>query len=134
MKVVSYDFDDTLTRRLPTGEVVANKEVISTLWKHWEEGCTIIIVTYRNHDHETQAWRDNFQENRISIAEFVAEHKLPISATHFTSHDPKGPLLMELGCVLHYDDDPAAIDSAEEHGVRGVWIDPHWDGPIVVIE
>jgi acid phosphatase class B len=129
--IISFDFDETLVRRTPTG-YQPHHEVIRLLRDHEKKGHTIVIVTYRNPDHENIDWLTFYDPNRVPITNFVQEQKLPIAQVYYTKHQPKGPLLKSLGVTLHYDDDQGAIDSAEEHGVRGVWIDPDWDGPIIV--
>ena len=131
MCVISFDFDDTLVRRTPNG-YEPHPEVVRLLRKHVDEGCKAVIVTYRNPNHEDNDWRIFYDPRRVAISHFISEYQLPIAHVYYTNHSPKGPLLQQLGVTLHYDDDQDAIDSAEEHGIRGVWVHPDWEGPIVV--
>lgn len=90
--------------------------------QYHESGHEIVIVTYRNSKHENDDWIMKFMPNKVIIEDFIKEYDLPVKAVHYTNHEPKGPVLRRIGCVLHFDDDLDAIFDAEEHGVRGVWI------------
>lgn len=108
--LVSFDFDDTLALTRPDedwGSVDAgpNEPMVAALRAHAAAGDEVIIVTSR---HSRGEGRLNFhpdEPRRWAVADFVAEHKLPVTAIHFTDGKDKAPTLVELGVAKHFDDD-----------------------------
>ena len=120
--LISFDFDDTLTRPFWDVENAAwnsrgpNPKTIDLLKDLHAQGNTIIVVTSRHEDQEHQIARDGGE----SVHNFIRAHGLPVSQVYFTNGEPKGPLLSHLGVAHHYDDSLDEIRSAHEHSVGGV--------------
>src|SRR6516225_3751108 len=113
--LVSFDFDDTLL--LGTE---ANPLMVEALRRHAAAGDTVIIVTSRNRHHDRRSWIKKYAPDRISVRAFVEIYELPVAEIHFTNHRLKGPKLLELKVLLHYDNDPLEIQSCEDQGVHGI--------------
>lgn len=127
--IVIFDFDDTLCMTVPDADVGIresgpNMEVIAKMRAIAANGDLVLIVTTRV-EH-----REGWDTSRTTVADFVKEHNLPVSAVHFTDGALKGPLLAQLGVSKHFDDDPVELSWLPDHieGVR-VDIDPAWDSP-----
>ena len=129
MAVISFDFDDCIyitvwERRGDKwyGTEQLNEKLVNKMRRYAEAGHEIVIVSYRSPKHENNEWIMQYMPSRVLIEEYVKKHELPVKKIYYTNHEPKGPLLKKIGCVLHFDDDLDAIYSAEEHGIRGIWI------------
>jgi len=124
--LVTFDFDDTLT--LPfkdkegywvSGGSVPNMETIATMKELGDRGHEIAIVTSRVFS--------NGSKERIGV--FVMEHELPVERdVVFTNGEWKADFLVEMGSVLHYDDDLEELSRIEAKGIAGVEV-PHPPGP-----
>ena len=102
-KIVTFDFDDTLTlphydeeEELWTSGLEPNKKTISALKKFASKGYEVKIVTSR---HGTG-------KHKKDVATFAKKHNLPIKDIIFTNGKDKVHTLLRIGSVLHYDDDP----------------------------
>ena len=95
--IVTFDFDDTLTRpnwnpkyQLFEPSDRPNHETFDRLREFHDRGYEIRIVTARFRPQE--------------VWDFVKEHHLPISEVHCTEGELKGKTLLEIGSELHFDD------------------------------
>jgi hypothetical protein len=56
------------------------------------------------------------------IEKFIKNHNLPIERVYTTDDRPKLPLLLKLGVVRHYDDNPKIRNSLEDSGIEFVLV------------
>jgi hypothetical protein len=129
MRVVSFDFDDTLLQTLPnedwgTVEGGPNEPVIAQLRAHAAAGDRVLIVTTRRGDFEDAPVA--CLPRRTRVVDFVAEHDLPIAVEdiHFTNGSNKWWLLQHLGVTKHFDDDQDELDLLPET-IEGVLVPVH---------
>lgn len=119
--VISFDFDDTLTRPVWDAQNGAwssrgpNPDTVELLKDLHAQGNTIVVVTSRHEDEENKVLREGGE----SVHNFIRAHGLPVSKVYFTNGEPKGPLLAMLGVSRHYDDSLDEIRSAHDHAVDG---------------
>jgi GNAT superfamily N-acetyltransferase len=86
--VVSFDFDDTLSRN-----GAPQTKMLDIMRGHYDMGDIIIIMTARP------------KKGMADVNSFVKKHELPVRRAYYTNKKLKGQYLKNLGCVLHYDDD-----------------------------
>lgn len=123
--IVSFDFDGCLLIHEFTDAAYnarPNTDMVEQLKWHIGQGHVVVIVTYRTEEHEDEAWWSINDPMRTTISDFIKKHGLTIQQIIFTDHQPKGPVLERIGAHLHYDDDPAAIESAAAHGIYGILV------------
>ena len=120
-KLVTFDFDDTLTmprwdeeEELWMGGTEPNKKTISAMKKFASKGYEVKIVTSR---HGTS-------DHKRAIATFVRKYGLPIKDIIFTNGKWKADTLDKMGSILHYDDDKEEITRIKAKGIKVVEI-PH---------
>jgi hydroxymethylpyrimidine pyrophosphatase-like HAD family hydrolase len=120
-KLVTFDFDDTLTmprwdeeEELWMGGTEPNKKTISAMKKFASKGYEVKIVTSR---HGTS-------DHKRAIATFVRKYGLPIKDIIFTNGKWKADTLDKIGSILHYDDDKEEITRIKAKGIKVVEI-PH---------
>ena len=120
-KLVTFDFDDTLTmprwdeeEELWMTGLEPNKKTISALKKFASKGYEVKIVTSR---HGTS-------DHKRAIATFVRKYGLPIKDIIFTNGKWKADTLDKIGSILHYDDDKEEITRIQAKGIKVVEI-PH---------
>ena len=118
-KIVTFDFDDTLTlphydeeEELWTAGLEPNKKTISALKKFASKGYEVKIVTSR---HGTG-------KHKKDVATFAKKHNLPIKDIIFTNGKYKADTLERIGSVLHYDDDTEEISRIKSKGIKTVYI------------
>lgn len=118
-KIVTFDFDDTLTlphydeeEELWTSGLEPNKKTISALKKFASKGYEVKIVTSR---HGTG-------KHKKDVATFAKKHNLPIKDIIFTNGKYKADTLERIGSVLHYDDDTEEISRIKSKGIKTVYI------------
>ena len=99
--MITFDFDDTLTRPIWDKEGLwfepssnPNYDSFAKLKSFHDRGEEIRIVTTRF----------NTRWSRLKIVDFVDSYQLPISAIHCTEGELKGETLFKLGSRLHFDD------------------------------
>ena len=123
-KLVTFDFDDTLTMPYWSDEdgywtsgSDPNKKTISAMKKFHSNGYEIAIVTSRHGkgDHKRQ------------VVTFIKKHGLPVKKLVFTNGKWKADMLDKMGSILHYDDDKAEITKIRAKGIKVVEI-PHPSG------
>ena len=125
-KLVTFDFDDTLTLPIKdnegywvSGGSVPNEKTIATMKDIAARGHEVAIVTSR-------ICTDSSKER---IAMFVMEHELPVERdVVFTNKEWKADFLEEIGSVLHFDDSKDELERIEAKGIQTVEI-PHPPGP-----
>jgi hypothetical protein len=127
MGLISFDFDDTLTIKVPGTRALPNWGMIRLLRQYARAGHLVVIVTYRCKENESRDWLALNEPYRVVIDEFVEEHDLPVGFIHYTNHTDKGPVLALMGASAHYDDDRVAVASTERFGVKGVLVTPGED-------
>lgn len=110
MKIISFDFDDTLC--MSSG--FPNFPMINKVKSYSKKGNTCIIVTARNKDNEFD------QPNRILIQDFLKCYNIPIKDVYFTNHALKGPVLKKLKASKHYDDNEEQLNSAKNSGIKAI--------------
>ena len=120
-KLVTFDFDDTLTmprwdeeEELWMGGTEPNKKTISAMKKFASKGYEVKIVTSR---HGTS-------DHKRAIATFARKYGLPIKDIIFTNGKWKADTLDKIGSILHYDDDKEEITRIKAKGIKVVEI-PH---------
>lgn len=127
--LISSDFDLTLTKKITFFSeekelflTIPNKEMIKKLLSHHENGDEVIIITYRNIEHESKKWIKANQPDRKRIIDFIYEHNLPITKVYFTNHTCKGKIINKLGVKLHYDDDIEVINKVKDYGIEAILV------------
>ena len=118
-KIVTFDFDDTLTlphydeeEELWTSGLEPNKKTISAMKKFASKGYEVKIVTSR---HGTG-------NHKKDVATFTKKHNLPVKDIIFTNGKYKADTLERLGSVLHYDDDTEEISRIKSKGIKVIHI------------
>ena len=118
-KLVTFDFDDTLTmprwdeeEELWMGGTEPNKKTISAMKKFASNGYEVKIVTSR---HGTS-------EHKKMVANFAKKHNLPVKEIIFTNGKWKADTLERIGSVLHYDDDTEEISRIKSKGIKTIHI------------
>lgn len=119
--VVTFDFDSTMTtpwwcpdeERWREGDPMnpdhSHSDNIALMRKFAAEGYTIHIVTARSPMEVPQ------------VREFIHEHKLPVTDIFPTNGEPKGPILAQLGSLIHHDDLPQSVEDPQ-HVFQGQWV------------
>ena len=118
-KLVTFDFDDTLTmprwdeeEELWMGGTEPNKKTISAMKKFASNGYEVKIVTSR---HGTG-------EHKKMVANFAKKHNLPVKDIIFTNGKWKADTLERIGSVLHYDDDTYEISRIKSKGIKTIQV------------
>ena len=118
-KIVTFDFDDTLTlphyndeEELWTTGLEPNKKTILALKKFASKGYEVKIVTSR---HGTG-------RHKKDVATFAKKHSLPIKDIIFTNGKDKVHTLLRIKSVLHYDDDTHELSLIKSKGIKIVHI------------
>ena len=118
-KIVTFDFDDTLTmprwdeeEELWMGGTEPNKKTISAMKKFASNGYEVKIVTSR---HGTG-------EHKKTVATFVKKHNLPVKDIIFTNGKYKADTLERLKSVLHYDDDTEELSRIKSKKIKTIHI------------
>ena len=121
-KIVSFDFDDTLTFAPfdPEEEDFVykgpHKEMLNKIRGYIEDPEVVVyIVTSRK------------QGGMGEVKEFVEKYKLKVDGIYCTDGDWKAPTLKELGVTLHHDDDSEENERAEAVGIQTVPSNPYGD-------
>lgn len=101
-KVVTFDFDQTLTKLVPLDmdgnwEMVDNLPIIEIAKKHYAAGDKLAIVTFR-WPHQAEAI-DDFM--KAAKEKYGLEFQLGV---HFTGSKPKTKVIDSLNSSAHYDD------------------------------
>tara|TARA_Y100001963_G_C6792869_1_gene456694 strand:- start:490 stop:1041 length:552 start_codon:yes stop_codon:yes gene_type:complete len=133
-KVVTFDFDDTLTITKPDEdwgvvEVGPNMEMINLMKDFISSGVKVYIVTSR---FPSRGIGDSLvppELQRSTPEEYVEKYQLDIErAPIYTSGELKAKTLHGLGSELHFDDDPEEIQECERHGIKTHKVPvPHWE-------
>lgn len=124
-KIISFDFDGTLTKQRPSAgppynasvKIGANKENIERFKSYQQQGSKVYVVTARE---ETRATRQDVQN-------FLDHHQLKPDGIHFTNREPKVDTLINLNVQLHHDDDENEIIAIEQSGANIQTV--HVEGP-----
>ena len=118
-KIVTFDFDDTLTlphydeeEELWTTGLEPNKKTISAMKKFASKGYEVKIVTSR---HGTG-------NHKKDVATFTKKHNLPVKDIIFTNGKYKADTLERIGSALHYDDDTEEISRIKSKGIKVIHI------------
>ena len=118
-KLVTFDFDDTLTlphydeeEELWTTGLEPNKKTISAMKKFASKGYEVKIVTSR---HGTG-------NHKKDVANFAKKHNLPVKDIIFTNGKYKADTLERIGSVLHYDDDTEELSRIKSKGIKVIHI------------
>ena len=118
-KLVTFDFDDTLTmprwdeeEELWMVGTEPNKKTISAMKKFASKGYEVKIVTSR---HGTG-------EHKKMVANFAKKHNLPVKDIIFTNGKWKADTLERIGSVLHYDDDTYEISKIKNKGIKTIQV------------
>jgi FMN phosphatase YigB (HAD superfamily) len=121
-KVVSFDFDGTLTDEGPNDiaqdravDTGLNVKIYRLFKKHQARGHKVIVVTSRRGDYD----------NREDVKDFCRHFRLKPEGMYFTDGDYKVNTLLSLGVDLHYDNDAEEIAMIQKHGkgqVKGVLV------------
>ena len=113
-KLVTFDFDDTLTmprwdeeEELWMGGTEPNKKTISAMKKFASKGYEVKIVTSR---HGTS-------DHKRAIATFARKYGLPIKDIIFTNGKWKADTLDKIGSILHYDDDKLPLHMQQQQSL-----------------
>lgn len=138
--LVSFDFDDTLLLTRPDDEWGAveagpNEPMLAALREHAAAGDTIVIVTSRIEAHELDGLSHQVgaggeiaphaEPPRTPVFVFVAAHKLPVTAVHFTNGRDKVSTLVALGVSKHFDDDDFELNLLDGTGIESVLAPSH---------
>jgi hypothetical protein len=128
-KVVTFDFDDTLSKSDFNDE--------TGTWKHTgpyepmmkrinyfikEPDTIVYVVTSRYEDREPESLEN---EDQRAVQEFLDEHGLNVDGVYFTNGKPKIKTLQDLNSSTHHDDDPEDILDAEAANIVAVPSDPY---------
>jgi len=127
-KIVSFDFDDTLTYAPfdpEEGDFVyqgPHEEMLEKIKNYINDlEVTVYIVTSRIKRDSPDPHGD------ISVEEFVDKHGLEVDDIHYTDGKWKAEKLKELGVTLHHDDDHQENEKAEAVGIQTVPSNPYGD-------
>ena len=115
--VISFDFDGTIlipTINPSTGECNydGNGEPVGTLSpiaaelmrRYKTRGDKVVIVTSRNPKAVGSIWK------------MIHDKFLPVSEVYATNHQPKSPVLKDIGATIHYDNSPFHIEEINSSG------------------
>jgi hydroxymethylpyrimidine pyrophosphatase-like HAD family hydrolase len=113
--MISFDFDDTLAelRTEMYGQKLYPRHTFIDLLKEYHAlGFECIILTAR----------DATESDLKEIKEFLERHNAShcVSEVVFTFHEKKGPIALELGVILHYDDCPDQLESVRSQGIQAI--------------
>jgi hypothetical protein len=125
-KLVTFDFDDTLTLPIKdnegywvSGGSVPNEKTIATMKEIAARGHEVAIVTSRICT----------EGSKEKIAMFVMEHELPVErSVVFTNKEWKADFLEKMGSVLHFDDSKEELERIEAKGIQAAEV-AHPPGP-----
>jgi hypothetical protein len=128
-KVVTFDFDDTLSKSDFNNETGTWKHVgpYEPMMKRIKEfindpGVLVYVVTSRREKYEADSLNN---EDQRSVQEFLDEHGLKVDGVYFTNGESKIETLLAKGSMIHHDDDPEDILDAEAAGLIAVPSDPY---------
>lgn len=113
-QVISFDFDQTLTKKRKEFEYPENG--ISSVEIGLNEKIASLVRSYSNQGNEVIITTSRFktEENIQDIKEFVKHFQLPIKKVIFTNKNKKSSYLLQRGVDKHYDDDSEEIESILE--------------------
>ena len=119
---ITFDFDHTLIEYAYDDEygfvhVGTNQEILAHLKEAKRAGCEVFIVTAR---------RKGEEKNRpfsVSVKDWMHQEGVEVDGVYFTEGGLKAQTLLELGSILHYDDDPEEIYAAEHAGIPTVFVE-----------
>ena len=118
-KLVTFDFDDTLTMpkwdeedEFWVGGTDPNHKTISAMKKFAASGYDVKIVTSR---HGTG-------KHKKDVAMFVKKHNLPVKDIVFTNGKWKADTLERIGSLLHYDDDTWEIARIKKKKIKTIQV------------
>ena len=121
-KIVSFDFDDTLTFAPfdPEEEDFVYKgpheEMMKKIRGYIEDPeVTVYIVTSR------------METANAEVEDFVTKQGLKVDGIYYTNANWKAPTLKELGVTLHHDDDSEENKRAGAAGIQTVPSNPYGD-------
>jgi hypothetical protein len=125
-KIVSFDFDDTLTYAPydPKKEDFVyqgpHEDMIDKIRYYIENPeVTVYVVTSRIKSDSPDPYGD------ISVEEFLDKHDLKVDGIYYTNGKLKAETLKELGVTLHHDDDSEENVAANALGIQTVASDPY---------
>jgi hypothetical protein len=128
-KVVTFDFDDTLSKsdfndETGTWKHVGTYEPMMKRIKYFinDPDTIVYIITSRYEDREHESLEN---EDQRAVQEFLDEHGLNVDGVYFTNGKPKIKTLQDLNSSMHHDDDPEDILDAETAGIAAVPSDPY---------
>ena len=113
--MISFDFDETLAelRYEMYGYKLRPKHKFIDLLKEYHAlGLKCIILTAR----------DATESDLKEIKDFLEYHDVHhcVSEVVFTWNQDKGPIALELGVQLHYDDLPEQLESVRSFGIKAI--------------
>lgn len=125
-KIVSFDFDDTLTYAPfdpEEGDFVyqgPHEDMIDKIRYYIKnKEVTVYVVTSRIKSDSPDPYGD------ISVEEFLDKHDLKVDGIYYTNGKLKAETLKELGVTLHHDDDSKENYAANALGIQTVASDPY---------
>jgi len=127
--VVTFDFDDTLTRQRLDDDygiryMGPNQSTIARLKEHVRDNNVVYVVTSRN-EHNEGNLPELDEYGRVlahSVQEFLNEQGLLnyVENVYFTNGNLKSGVLKHLGSDVHYDDDAEELGAlhVDTEGIR----------------
>jgi len=119
---ITFDFDHTLLEYTYDDQygfvhIGTNQEILSHLKEAQRAGCKVYIVTAR---------RKHEEKNRpfsMSVKDWLLHEGVDVDGVFFTDGGLKAQTLLELGSILHYDDDAEEIYAAQDAGIPTVFVE-----------
>jgi len=119
---ITFDFDSTLIEYEYDEDygfvmVGTKKEILADLKEAKRAGSEVFIVTSRMQSDEGD------RPFSISVQDWLERENVEVDGVYFTNGDLKARTLLELGSILHYDDDAEEIYAAENVGIPTVHVE-----------
>jgi len=118
MKIISFDFDDTLALSYekdieydnPTTVYYPNPKALNAIIKHITRGNKVIIVSTRLNEHVSE------------ISQFLKDFNIPIDPKNVynTNGVSKIQMLENLNVNTHYDDNDDELESLKTTDINGI--------------
>jgi len=130
-RVITFDFDDTLSLS-HWGEEEDDWVNDGPNWPMVEKlkeyinnpSIKVYVVTSRYEKDEPKSFEN---PDQYSVKQFLDEHGLKVDGLYFTNGQPKIETLLQLGSMIHHDDDPGDIIDARANNIEAIISDPHGD-------
>lgn len=116
-KIVSFDFDGVLHTDVRGFHPTSHYEVQLTPHKRMHKK-----LHEESQDHQIIICSKRSEWSRNIVERFVKHHQLPVEEIYLTNDQPKDKVLLSVGAIRHYDDNPVIGQELEGTGIEFILV------------